>query len=106
MQSIIRLFSTLVLCLAIGGAYAYSGNTTTASIGSPESSLSGDTFLPKDTPFIDPQRVKQVTCVNQCGNQFQLPSIDDGFHPAHTSKTVLKSEKHQQSCLNHCINHK
>lgn len=105
MQSITRLFITLVLCLAIGGAYAYSSNTMPGSTGSPESLNTGDTFLPPGTPFIDPNSAKQVACTNDCGNHFQLPSIDDGFHPAHTSEKVIKSEKYQQACLNRCLGH-
>ncbi len=77
--------------------------TDDTSISSPENSVDLDeNFLPPGTPFIQPNRAREVNCVNRCGDQFDLPSISS-YNPAGMPNTIMKSERAQQTCLMNCL---
>lgn len=79
-------------------------NTSPASTNSPEGGnidLDGN-FLPPNTPYLQPNRIAEVKCVNRCGDQFDLPSVGT-YKPGHVTKAVAKSEQYQQRCLKACL---
>lgn len=98
------LITTLSLT-ALTFSHAAMANIVTddTSITSPENSIDLDeNFLPPGTPFIQPNRAREVSCVNRCGDQFKLPSINS-YNPAGMSNTVMNSERAQKVCLMNCL---